>query len=98
MSHHAWSRRATRLLAGAPILLLVALGTGSVAAAVQQAGPASAVARTCPRPSAPVGLYGMVAARAPFGCTASTPVAGAVSHAARTGALNPTYNGGNPPL
>ena len=98
MSHHAWSGRATRLLAGAPMLLLVTLGTGSVAAAVDQAGPASAAARACPRPSSPAGIYGMVAARAPFGCTASTSVAGAVPHAARTGALNPTYNGGNPPL
>ena len=98
MSHHAWSRRTTRLFAGAPMLLVVTLGAGSVAAAVHQAGPASAVVRTCPRPSVPAGIYGMVAARAPFGCTASTSVAGAVSHAARAGEATPTYNGGNPPL
>ena len=60
------------------------------------APPASAAPAVCPQQAAPAGIYGMVHAQAPAGCTVQAPRS--VSGPAASSSLTPNYNGGSPPL
>ena len=81
------------------LILPLSLFGGVVGVAVQ-AAPASAAAvqRPCPHRSAPAGFLGLVAAQAPFGCSATTTASGITAHVPAAGSLQPSYQGGNPPL
>jgi len=95
MRTHAAIRRPGRVRGAGSLLLLLPL-TGGVLGAAAVAAPASAAPAVCTQQAAPAGIYGMVHAKAPAGCTVQAPRSLAGTGASSS--LGTSYGGGSPPL
>ncbi len=95
MITHPATRRAWRARGVGSLLLLLPLFAGVVGTTVT-ASPAPAAPAACRQQAVPAGIFGMVHAKAPAGCTVLAPRS--ASGPAASSPLSSGYNGGNPPL